>query len=76
LNKKFGPPVIIDEVLITCRVHSDQLTGVLTDTKKIKEVFLAIKIFNKSFFKFYIFIEIFFSHLLNKLKVNVKRTLN
>lgn len=76
LNKKFGPPVIIDEVLITCRIHSDQLTGMLTDTKKIKEVFLAIKIFNKSFFKFYIFIEIFFSHLLNKLKVNVKRTLN
>jgi hypothetical protein len=76
LNKKFGPPMIIDEVLITCRVHSDQLTDVLTDTKKIKEVFLANKIFNKSFFKFYIFIEIFFSHLLSKLKVNVKRIWN
>lgn len=76
LNKKFGPPVLINETLITCRVHTNQLTDILDNNNKLKEVFLANKVFNKSYLKYYLFIEIFISHFMRKVKLILKRFLN
>jgi hypothetical protein len=76
LNKKFGPPVLIDQTLVTCRIHTNQLTDVLDHNNKLKEVFLANKLFNKSCLKYYLFIEIFFTHFMRKVKLILKRFLN
>lgn len=62
LNKKFGSPAIIKDILITNRVHQEQLTEKLRDSMKLKEILFSISLhenFPKNILS-KIFIEAFF----------------
>lgn len=75
LYQKFGPPEIINDILVTNGIHSNQLTSTLTDKKKIKEVLFAIREFNNSPWKYFIQLKMYLKIHFSKFKLKLSKSL-